>query len=63
MILITSAQYLVAEFQIEFGKLPPAFLPLGQKRFYEYYARLFHAYNEPIVLTFPGIEIVSIAVP
>ena len=53
MILITSAQYLVAEFQIEFGKLPPAFLPLGQKRFYEYYARLFHAHNEPIVLTLP----------
>ncbi|MCI5786992.1 MAG: capsular biosynthesis protein [Helicobacter trogontum] len=53
MVFITSAQYLVAEFQVEFGKLPPAFLPLGQRRFYEYHARLFHAYNEPIILTLP----------
>ena len=53
MILILSAQYLVAEFQVEFGKLPPAFLPLGQRRFYEYHAKLFSGYNESIVLTLP----------
>ena len=35
MILIASAAYLDKEFQIEFGKLPPAFLPIGNRRLYE----------------------------
>ena len=35
MILIASAAYLDTEFQIEFGKLPPAFLPIGNRRLYE----------------------------
>lgn len=34
MILITSAAYVDAEFQAEFGKLPPAFLPIGNKRLF-----------------------------
>lgn len=34
MILITSAAYVGAEFQAEFGKLPPAFLPVGNKRLF-----------------------------
>lgn len=34
MILITSAAYVDAEFQAEFGKLPPAFLPVGNKRLF-----------------------------
>jgi hypothetical protein len=35
MILIASAAYLDAEFQIEFGRIPPAFLPIGNRRLYE----------------------------
>jgi len=36
MILITSAAYVNAEFQIEFGRLPPSFLPIGNRRLFEY---------------------------
>lgn len=36
MILIASAAYVNAEFQIEFGKLPPALLPIGNRRLFEY---------------------------
>ncbi|MGJ7914621.1 phosphotransferase [Massilia sp. LXY-6] len=39
MILIASAAYVNAEFQIEFGKLPPALLPIGNKRLFEYQIR------------------------
>lgn len=35
MILIASAAYVNSEFQIEFGKLPPAFLPIGNRRLFE----------------------------
>lgn len=41
MILITSAKYVDSEFQVEFGKIPPSFLPLGGKRLYEYQAQIF----------------------
>lgn len=36
MILIASAAYVNAEFQIEFGKLPPALLPVGNRRLFEH---------------------------
>lgn len=36
MILIASGAYIASEFQIELGKLPPAFLPLANSRLYEY---------------------------
>jgi len=36
MILITSAAYVGPEFQAEFGKLPPAFLPVGNKRLFKF---------------------------
>ncbi|WP_462177885.1 capsular biosynthesis protein [Pseudoalteromonas gelatinilytica] len=35
MFLIMSAAYIEQELQAEFGKIPPAFLPLGNKRLYE----------------------------
>jgi len=35
MILISSAAYVNSEFQIEFGRLPPAFLPVGNRRIFE----------------------------
>ncbi len=36
MIIITSAAFISSEFQVELGKLPPSFLPLGNRRFYEH---------------------------
>ena len=36
MFLIASAAFLDAEFQVEFGKLPPAFLPIGNRRLFEH---------------------------
>jgi hypothetical protein len=36
MILITSAAYVNSEFQIEFGKLPPALLPVQNRRLFEH---------------------------
>lgn len=41
MILITSAKYSLPDFSLEFGEIPPSFLPLGNKRLYEYQAKLF----------------------
>lgn len=35
MILIASAAYVNSEFQVEFGRLPPSFLPIGNVRLYE----------------------------
>lgn len=35
MILITSGAYVDPEFRIEFGSLPPAFLPVGNQRLFE----------------------------
>jgi hypothetical protein len=36
MILIASGAYIAAEFQIELGKIPPAFLPMANARLYEH---------------------------
>jgi len=36
MILITSGAFISSEFQVELGRLPPAFLPMGNKRLYEH---------------------------
>ena len=36
MILIASAAYVTSEFQVEVGELPPAMLPIGNKRLYEH---------------------------
>ncbi len=36
MILIASAAYVNSEFQIEFGRIPPSLIPLGNRRLYEY---------------------------
>lgn len=51
MILIASASYSPREFQLEFGKLPPTFLPLNSKRLYEYQAALFK--GEKITISLP----------
>lgn len=51
MILITSGAFISSEFQVELGKLPPAFLPLGNKRLYEHQIEALRA-------VFPHLEIV-----
>ncbi len=50
-VLITSAKYSSDEFTLEFGKIVPSFLPLGNKRLYEYQANLFKDYK--IFLSLP----------
>lgn len=55
MILITSASYIEREYQIDLGKLPSSFLPIGNKRLFEhqieYLKKKFP--NEKIFLSLP----------
>lgn len=54
MIIITSGAYISQEMQAEIGKLPPAFLPLGnQKLIYSQVKLLKKAFKEKIYLTLP----------
>jgi hypothetical protein len=55
MIVITSAAYVDAELQSEFGRLPPAFLPVGNRRLFERQAALLarHFPHEAIYLSLP----------
>ncbi|GAA5216366.1 capsular biosynthesis protein [Corallincola platygyrae] len=52
MFLITSAAYIGQEFSSEFGRLPPAFLPVGNRRLYRYHREVLPA-DERIVLSLP----------
>lgn len=54
MILITSAKYSSTDFTLEFGTIPPSFLPLGNKRLYEYQIELFKSFNQKIFLSLPN---------
>ncbi|HBK1905077.1 TPA: capsular biosynthesis protein [Campylobacter jejuni] len=54
MILITSAKYSSSDFTLEFGKIPPSFLPLGNKRLYEYQIELFKNCNQKVFLSLPS---------
>lgn len=40
MILIASGAFITSEFQVEFGRLPPALLPLGNLRLYQHQAQV-----------------------
>ncbi len=53
MILITSAKYVNPELEVEFGKIPPSFLPLGGKRLYEHQVKLLDTLGEEIALSVP----------
>ncbi|MCA8318267.1 phosphotransferase [Burkholderia multivorans] len=55
MIIINSGGYVTAEFQVEFGKIPPCMLPIGNKKLIEHQVeRLRTAFpNREIVLTLP----------
>lgn len=56
MILIASAAYVNPEFQIEFGPLPPALLPVGNKRLVEHQVKVLKNQFplERIVLSLPS---------
>ena len=50
--LVTSGAYVEQELSVEFGSLPPSFLPVGNKRLYEYQFESIGA-ARPIYLTLP----------
>ncbi len=51
MILISSAAYVISEFQAELGKIPPCFLPLGNRKLLEHQvAVLKKSFPEEIIL-------------
>lgn len=55
MILISSAAYVISEFQAELGKIPPCFLPLGNKKLLEHQVAILRK-------SFPK-EIIMISLP
>lgn len=56
MIFILSAKYTEQDLRVEFGKIPPAFLPVGNKRLYHYQIRSIRnkCPDETIYLTLPA---------
>lgn len=58
MFLIMSAAYVDNELQSEFGKIPPSFLPLGNRRLYQHQIKL-APINSSIYLSLPDSYIVS----
>lgn len=57
--LITSAAYVDSELAAEFGRLPPAFLPVGHKRLYEEQIAVLSPLEGPCYMSLPE----SFAVP
>lgn len=55
MILIASGAYVIAEFQVELGKIPPCLLPIGNKKLIEFQVVALKASfpNEEIYLSLP----------
>lgn len=53
MIVVTSGAFISSEFQAEIGKIPPSFLPLGNRRFYEHQIERLQKYfpTEQIYIT------------
>jgi len=56
MILIASAAYVNSEFQVEFGRLPPSFLPIGNVRLFERQIKILRRCfpDEKIYLSLPA---------
>jgi hypothetical protein len=54
MLLITSGAYVESELASEFGRIPPAFLPVGNRRLYTWQIRQFGRLHEQVFLTLPG---------
>jgi hypothetical protein len=61
MILITSGAFITPELQVELGHLPPAFLPLGNRRLYDHQARAIRKAfpRERVFLSIPDTYAVS----
>lgn len=61
MILISSAAYIASELKSEFGELPPAFLPVGNKRIFEHQTNLLKNIfpNEQIFISIPQSFLLS----
>lgn len=61
MILITSAAYIDFELQAEFGRLPPAFLPVGNKHLFFHQVDILKSYfnDETIYMSIPESFIIS----
>ena len=53
MKLITSAAYIGPDFMTEIGKLPPAFLPIGNRRVFEHQVRALGADDGDLYLSVP----------
>lgn len=53
MLLITSAAYAASELTAEFGHLPPAFLPVGNRRLFVHQAEALRGFGEPLFLALP----------
>lgn len=53
MILISSAAYIEQDLAFEVGRLPPAFLPIGNKRLYENQAEFLKPLNQSVYLSVP----------
>ncbi|MFC0251058.1 phosphotransferase [Massilia consociata] len=54
MLLITSGAYVDSELYAEFGRIPPAFLPVGNRRLFTYQARRHGTRHAQVVMTVPG---------
>ena len=52
--IIASAAYVDSEMQVEFGPLPPAFLPLGNRRLFVHQATLLRRAFDRVTLTLPA---------
>lgn len=63
MILISSGAYVIGEFQAELGKIPPCFLPLGNKKLLEHQVDSLKSkfLNEQIIVSLPESYQLSLA--
>lgn len=63
MILISSGAYVIEEFQAELGKIPPCFLPLGNKKLLEHQVMVFNEKfpDEMIFVSLPESYQLSVA--
>ena len=53
VLIITSAAYAEAELQAEFGRLPPAFLPIGNRRLFVHQHAAFREHVSRVILSLP----------
>ena len=58
-IIIASGAYLDPQLEVEFGRIPPSFLPLGGKRLYEHQYRLLSDLDARLILSLPEDFVLS----